>query len=212
MCEWASQRASQGAKQPARSAAIVVGGQAAERALAGLPNPGHAPCISVRQACADVVHLVAPSRTNSRNQHPQSVTQAVCHSFRQSVVVWSPLILHFALPLPRWLVLLVSGRGCGGCACGVGCGCVGDGCDGCGLACCFSCFLHGSRSPLLLYLAGAGVGRLTVVDGDLVELSNLHRQIIHSQVGTLVTSVAHALVHPSFVLRYSFIVRLFVLG
>jgi adenylyltransferase/sulfurtransferase len=37
----------------------------------------------------------------------------------------------------------------------------------------------GLGSPALLYLAAAGVGRLGVADGDVVELSNLQRQVIH---------------------------------
>lgn len=38
----------------------------------------------------------------------------------------------------------------------------------------------GLGSPLAMYLAAAGVGRLGLVDFDLVELSNLQRQVIHS--------------------------------
>ena len=38
----------------------------------------------------------------------------------------------------------------------------------------------GLGSPALLYLAAAGIGRLTIIDDDIVELSNLQRQVIHS--------------------------------
>lgn len=37
----------------------------------------------------------------------------------------------------------------------------------------------GLGSPLLMYLAAAGVGRLGVVDFDAVDLSNLQRQLLH---------------------------------
>jgi molybdopterin/thiamine biosynthesis adenylyltransferase len=37
----------------------------------------------------------------------------------------------------------------------------------------------GLGSPAIAYLAGAGVGRLGVVDDDLVSISNLQRQVIH---------------------------------
>lgn len=37
----------------------------------------------------------------------------------------------------------------------------------------------GLGSPLLLYLAAAGVGRIGIVDSDVVDHSNLQRQVIH---------------------------------
>ncbi len=38
----------------------------------------------------------------------------------------------------------------------------------------------GLGSPVLMYLATAGVGRITVVDDDTVDLTNLQRQIAHT--------------------------------
>jgi adenylyltransferase/sulfurtransferase len=44
----------------------------------------------------------------------------------------------------------------------------------------------GLGAPVLMYLAGAGVGALGVIDDDVVSLSNLQRQVIHAtgDVGT----------------------------
>lgn len=39
----------------------------------------------------------------------------------------------------------------------------------------------GLGSPAALYLASAGVGQLTVCDGDVVDLTNLQRQIVHRE-------------------------------
>ena len=45
----------------------------------------------------------------------------------------------------------------------------------------------GLGSPALLYLAAAGIGRISLFDDDVVDLSNLHRQVIHTtnRVGEL---------------------------
>lgn len=41
----------------------------------------------------------------------------------------------------------------------------------------------GLGAPVLLYLAAAGVGRITVLDPDTVALENLQRQVIHDTIG-----------------------------
>ena len=52
----------------------------------------------------------------------------------------------------------------------------------------------GLGSPLLLYLAAAGVGTLGIVDDDVVDLSNLQRQVVHdtSAIGQPKTASAKA--------------------
>ncbi len=39
----------------------------------------------------------------------------------------------------------------------------------------------GLGSPVLLYLAGAGVGRIGIVDDDRVGVTNLHRQVLYTE-------------------------------
>ncbi len=52
----------------------------------------------------------------------------------------------------------------------------------------------GLGSPVLLYLAAAGVGRIGVIDPDEVDLSNLQRQILHTtdRIGTAKVESARA--------------------
>jgi adenylyltransferase/sulfurtransferase len=55
--------------------------------------------------------------------------------------------------------------------------------------------MGGLGAPVTLYLAAAGVGQLTLVDFDTVDLTNLQRQVIHTtaSIGQLkVTSAAQA--------------------
>ena len=47
----------------------------------------------------------------------------------------------------------------------------------------------GLASPVLLYLAAAGVGEIGIIDDDLVDLSNLQRQIIHAEANVGVSKV-----------------------
>ena len=55
----------------------------------------------------------------------------------------------------------------------------------------------GLGSPAALYLAAAGVGTLTLIDDDVVDRSNLQRQILHTdaRVGTPKATSAQATLH-----------------
>lgn len=50
----------------------------------------------------------------------------------------------------------------------------------------------GLGAPAMLYLAGAGVGHLTLIDDDRVERSNLHRQVVHVDARVGMTKVQSA--------------------
>jgi adenylyltransferase/sulfurtransferase len=52
----------------------------------------------------------------------------------------------------------------------------------------------GLGSPASMYLASAGIGRLTLVDGDAVDLTNLQRQILHTSDRIGVNKAASGLV------------------
>ena len=55
----------------------------------------------------------------------------------------------------------------------------------------------GLGSPVLQYLAGAGVGCLGIIDADVLDASNLHRQPIYraADIGMLKVDLAHAAIN-----------------
>ena len=63
----------------------------------------------------------------------------------------------------------------------------------------------GLGCPAAAYLVGAGVGTVGLVDGDTVEESNLHRQILHSTAKVNMTKVDSAMValHSYVLLSFS---------
>ena len=50
----------------------------------------------------------------------------------------------------------------------------------------------GLGAPVSLYLAAAGIGRIGIVDADVVDLSNLQRQVIHFTMDVGVPKVQSA--------------------
>ena len=55
----------------------------------------------------------------------------------------------------------------------------------------------GLGSPIAMYLAAAGIGKLGIVDFDTVDLSNLQRQLLHgtADVGRPKTQSARETIH-----------------
>lgn len=68
----------------------------------------------------------------------------------------------------------------------------------------------GIGSTVILYLVGAGVGRISVVDPDHVEESNLHRQIIHEVAAVGVSLVCLCECIPR--LAHSYVFRMYDIG
>lgn len=50
----------------------------------------------------------------------------------------------------------------------------------------------GLGAPAAIYLAAAGVGTIGIIDYDDVEISNLHRQIIHNESRVGISKVQSA--------------------
>ena len=39
----------------------------------------------------------------------------------------------------------------------------------------------GLGSPIATYLVGAGIGRIGIIDDDVVDITNLHRQVLYTE-------------------------------
>lgn len=61
----------------------------------------------------------------------------------------------------------------------------------------------GLGSPIIQYLAAAGVGKIGVIDYDVVEGSNLQRQVIHNESNINKPKVQSAL---EYIKKYSFLI------
>ena len=54
----------------------------------------------------------------------------------------------------------------------------------------FSWWVLGAYAPVILYLAAAGIGTITIIDDDYISLSDLNRQIIYRD-GDVGSSKSH---------------------
>lgn len=61
----------------------------------------------------------------------------------------------------------------------------------------------GLGAPIALFLAAAGIGTIGIADADVVDISNLHRQVIHSHhARETVGGGSQACLNTSHFLRY----------
>lgn len=59
----------------------------------------------------------------------------------------------------------------------------------------------GLGCPCAQYLAGAGIGHIGILDYDIVEINNLHRQLLHGENSIGISKVESA---KSALLRFEF--------
>jgi len=126
---------------------------------------------------AEVAELKAQCATKATLKSPEAVVTSLSPLSKEPISYNHSLTKSEVERFSRQLVLPSFGiegqeRLCRGSVLIIGCG--------------------GLGSPAALYLAAAGVGRIGLVDRDVVEVSNLHRQIIHTTASAGMAKVESA--------------------